>query len=92
MTKYTLHRNSRLVKVIRWFRRDCVAVTLWSHIYMAGISLPDWVIRHEVCHVEQFKRYGGLWFFIRYIWLTIRHGYYDNPMEVEARNAEKRGY
>jgi hypothetical protein len=31
---------------------------------------------------------GAIRFYITYLWLTIRHGYWNNPMEVEARAAQ----
>jgi hypothetical protein len=45
---------------------------------------------HEYTHVQQTRRYGwwGLGFIIKYIWYTIKYGYKNNPLEIEAREAE----
>jgi hypothetical protein len=41
--------------------------------------------RHEEVHLAQAKRYGTIGFYTRYLWLAIRHGYRNHPMEREAR-------
>lgn len=43
--------------------------------------------RHEDKHKEQWRREGRLFYCIKYLYYTIRHGYWDNPYEVEARHA-----
>ena len=77
---------------IRWW------LDLWG---FDGITLPPFGIyirreklgdqrlyRHELTHWLQACELGTLRFYARYIWLTLRHGYRNNPMEVEARAAE----
>jgi hypothetical protein len=32
---------------------------------------------------------GARRFYATYIWYTIRYGYRNNPMEIEAREAER---
>ena len=67
----------------------------------AGITLPPWgiyilparlddqrLIRHEQAHWAQAQRMGVLRFYATYLWLTLRHGYWNNPLEIEARAAE----
>ena len=46
------------------------------------------LVRHEQAHWAQYERMGFLGFYLTYLWYTIRHGYWNNPMEVEARGAE----
>jgi hypothetical protein len=45
-------------------------------------------VRHEVCHVRQYRQYG----FLRFLWLYLleywRYGYRQNRFEVAAREAE----
>ena len=77
---------------IRWW------LNLWG---FDGITLPPWGIfirrekldddrlyRHELTHWLQAQEVGALWFYAYYIWFTLRFGYRNNPMEVEARAAE----
>lgn len=46
-------------------------------------------VRHEMAHVEQYRRYGLFRFLVLYLWYSIRFGYYNNPFEIEARAKEK---
>ena len=46
-------------------------------------------VKHELCHVQQFKEHGKFIFIIKYIWESMLHGYYDNKYEIEARKAEE---
>jgi hypothetical protein len=62
-------------------------------IYLHGVSSRQFLnnrrwLKHELKHVEQYKKYGIIGFLARYIWYSIKYGYYKNPMEVEAREAE----
>lgn len=75
--------------VIRWFLRT---------FGYGGITLPplgiyilaerineERLIRHEQAHWRQYERMGALKFYAAYLWYTIRYGYWNNPLEVEAR-------
>lgn len=78
--------------IIRWFLR---------RTGYAGICLPpvgiyilaehmysDRLIRREQAHWRQWQRMGTVRFYATYIWLWLRHGYRNHPMEIEAREAE----
>lgn len=43
------------------------------------------LIEHEICHVRQWWRYGLVAFPIVYLWQLWHYGYWDAPLEVEAR-------
>ena len=47
-------------------------------------------VKHELCHIEQYKRLGFVRFIVLYVWDWMRNGYYNNKFEVEARQAEKK--
>ncbi len=67
------------------------AITLPTGIYVLEEHMgKDWLIRHERKHEEQAARHGWLVFLARYFWYQIRHGYNNNPFEIEAREAEHR--
>lgn len=75
-------------------KSDRVAMVLGSTIYLSGATRADLLnnkswLRHELKHVEQQLRYGCLWFLLLYLWESVRHGYYNNRFEQEAREAEK---
>lgn len=44
--------------------------------------------RHEQEHWRQAQQYGTLGFYSRYLWYSLRYGYFLNPLEVQARKAE----
>jgi hypothetical protein len=68
--------------------RAAAAVTLGRTIIVhPDIRLTDRLLRHELAHVRQWQR-APVTFPLRYVWQHIRHGYRDNPYEVEARAAE----
>jgi hypothetical protein len=48
----------------------------------------SWVC-HELKHVEQYRKNGFAGFIIKYLLEWIKHGYYNNKFEVEARDNEK---
>jgi hypothetical protein len=65
------------------------AVTLGRVILVHPDVVPDErLLRHELAHVAQWTR-DPLTFPFSYIRAHIRHGYRDNPYEVEARVAER---
>ena len=41
---------------------------------------------HEAVHCKQIRENGWLKFMATYIWYSIRHGYHDNPYEIQARS------
>ena len=77
---------------ILWYMRLCGFAgwaSFWSTIYLVPERMFDQrLIRHELCHLEQIRRDGRLKFTVQYLYWLLRHGYQQNPYEVEARRAE----
>jgi hypothetical protein len=70
-------------------RRAAAATTLGDTIIVhPAASLTDRLLRHELAHVRQWRA-APIVFPVQYIWNHFRHGYRDNPFEVEARLAER---
>ena len=46
------------------------------------------LIKHEMKHWEQYQQMGFFKFYLLYAWYSLRYGYTNNPMEIEARKAE----
>jgi hypothetical protein len=70
-------------------RGPAAAVTLGRTIVVhPGAALSARLLRHEVAHIRQWQR-RPLTFPLHYAWLHLRHGYADNPYEIEARAAER---
>ncbi len=51
------------------------------------LSSKRWLL-HELKHVQQFQRLGRIKFLWKYLNESISKGYYQNALEVEARDAE----
>lgn len=72
-----------------------VAMVLGNSIHLSGatreefLNDPYWVA-HEMEHIRQFREHGRLGFLRRYLWGWVRHGYYNIPFEVQAREAGRR--
>jgi hypothetical protein len=86
-------RAGRLVPVIggrlSGLRGPAGAVTLGRTIIVhPEVRLTDRLLRHELVHVRQWQR-APLTFPLHYAWQHLKHGYRDNPYEVEARAAEE---
>lgn len=79
-------------RLLSWLLRRFgkVAITLppWGIYYVPGALVGPRLTKHEAAHWAQYERMGLVRFYATYLWLTMRHGYRQNPMEVEARAAE----
>ena len=78
--------------IIRWILRTAgfggVCLPPFGIYILAERIHSERLVRHEQAHWAQYERMGFLGFYVTYLWYTIRHGYWNNPMEVEARGAE----
>ena len=78
----------------RCLRVNNVAFTLGETVHLYNATEKEFLqdtrwVKHELKHVEQFKRYGFISFIAMYTFETMKKGYYNNKYEVEARMAEK---
>lgn len=55
----------------------------------ASVERRESLLRHEQAHWAQYERYGLIGFYARYIFYSLRYGYRNHPMEIEARAAAK---
>lgn len=77
----------RVGGILSGMGRSAAAVTLRRTIVVApGVRLSGRLLAHELAHVRQWER--DPLFPIRYTMATLRHGYRNNPYEVEAREVE----
>lgn len=61
------------------------AITMGRTIFLAsGTRLDPELLLHEFRHVEQFAE--ARTFPLRYIWQSLRRGYYANRYEADARS------
>lgn len=93
--KISIKEKSFVAKIAAWrLKSERVAMVLGNTIYLSGAGRADLLnnknwLRHELKHVEQQLRYGLLWFLLIYLYESLRHGYYNNRFEREARAAEQ---
>src|SRR5882757_418826 len=93
--KVKIKENSWLAKIAaKKLGTGNVAMVLGNSIHLFGTTKANFLkdgawVRHELCHVAQFRKHGYLIFLIKYLYESMRKGYYNNKYEVEARAAEK---
>lgn len=62
----------------------------WGAIHMREAFFFDpWLREHELQHVRQIERLGRVRFCVRYVYEMVRYGYWQSPLEEEARHAER---
>lgn len=74
-------------------RSASVAMVIGSTIHLHNTSREEFLqnenwVKHELCHIRQYKQHGIAAFLIKYVWESVKKGYYNNRFEVEARAAE----
>lgn len=77
--------------VVAWLLRATgyAAITLPWGIYVLRERMRDEaLIAHERVHEAQMHRMGVGRFYVAYLWLWLRYGYREHPMEREARGEE----
>ena len=75
-------------------RSKNVAIVIGGTIHLYNVSKEQFLqnekwVKHEVCHLKQFQKHGYVTFILKYLWESMRHGYYHNKYEKEARKAEE---
>ena len=92
--EFIIKENSRVAKIASkklGAAKMAVVIGRTIHLYKTTrrefLQNETWV-KHELCHVQQFKKYGTIIFIAKYLLESILHGYHNNKYEVEARNAE----
>lgn len=67
-----------------------MAIVLGRTIHLFNVTREDFIsnkkwLKHELCHIEQYRRYGTCRFVFMYLGETLKKGYRQNKFEVEAR-------
>lgn len=92
---FNIKENSWLAKIAaKKLGAASVAMVLGNTIHLHNASKHDFLqnekwVKHELCHLQQFRQHGYVGFIAKYIWESIWKGYYNNKFEVEARAAEE---
>lgn len=77
----------------RRMRSRQLAMVIGHTIHLYGVSRQHFLldtgwVRHEICHIRQYRELGLIPFLWQYLWECWRVGYYENRFEVAARAAE----
>lgn len=89
-----IKENSWIAKIAaRKLQSDNVAIVIGRTIHLHHVSKEDFLkdekwVRHEICHIHQFKKHGFVAFIFKYLLESLRRGYDQNKYEIEARLAE----
>jgi len=93
--KFTIKENSWLAAIAaKKLKEKSVAMVLGNAIHLHNTSKEIFLqnrkwVKHELCHIQQFRQHGYIGFIVKYLLESIRRGYYDNKFEVAARAAEE---
>jgi len=93
--QFIIKENSWLAKIAaKKLHSSSVAMVLGKTIHLHNTTKEQFLqderwLKHELCHVKQFQQYGYFNFVVRYLWESIKKGYYNNRFEKEARMAEE---
>jgi len=91
---FIIKENSFVARIAAFkLGTQSVAIVIGKTIHLhntteeAFLQNKRW-LKHELCHIRQFQQHGYLPFIVKYLWESIRSGYYNNKYEAEARAAE----
>ena len=90
-----IKENSWLAKIAaKKLHSKSVAMVLGKTIHLHNATKKEFLqnekwVKHELCHVQQFKQHGYIGFIAKYLWESLKNGYYNNKFEKEARTAEE---
>jgi hypothetical protein len=93
-TRYIIKENSWIARIAAMkLNAASVAIVLGHTIHLHNTKRDEFLrneqwVKHELCHIRQFEEHGFGWFILKYLVESIRHGYYNNKYEIEAREAE----
>ncbi len=95
LTGIKIKENSWIAKLAaKKLKSGNVAIVFGKTIHLHNVSAAyffkdeKW-LKHEACHIRQYKENGFFTFIIKYLLESIKHGYYNNKFEAEARLAEE---
>ncbi len=93
--KVQIKENSWVAKLAAAkLKADKVAIVFGSTIHLHNTSRKEFLndtewVCHELKHVQQYRQNGFVGFITKYLFDTMKNGYYNNKFEVEARKSEK---
>ena len=92
--QFTIKENSFVARIAAFkLGTKSVAIVTGKTIHLHNATKEEFLqnkrwVKHELCHIRQFQQHGYFVFIVKYLWESIRTGYYNNKYEAEARAAE----
>ncbi|MEO6406429.1 MAG: DUF4157 domain-containing protein [Ferruginibacter sp.] len=93
-TAFSIKENSFIARLAAMkLKNDRVAIVIGKTVHLHNCNAEEFLqnerwVKHECCHIKQFKQHGFIPFIYKYLLESIKHGYYKNKFEAEAREAE----
>ena len=75
----------------KWFPIKYHGIVLWPFVFIRPYKNDRQtrvLFRHELQHCYQIKQRGVIGFYVRHLWLLMKHGYWNHPDEIEARESQ----
>ncbi len=73
---------------LRWQGYRAITLPPFGIYAVPGSENDKSLAQHETVHWTQYQNMGAVRFYVTYLWLLMRYGYMNHPMEIEARKAE----
>ena len=91
---FAIKENSWIARIAAYkLGTKKVAIVIGNAVHLHNTSKEEFLndqrwVKHELCHIRQFKQHGFFIFIVKYLWESLKKGYYNNKYEAEARAAE----
>jgi hypothetical protein len=92
---FRIKENSWIARVAAWkLSAKQVAIVVGKTIHLHNTTKEEFLrnerwVKHELCHIRQYKELGFFKFIALYLWESMKKGYHNNKFEAEARQAER---
>jgi hypothetical protein len=90
--KVRIIENAFLARIAAFkLQSESVAMVVGGNILLHNVTKKEFLkntewLCHELQHVLQWRANGYVAFLGKYVWYSIKHGYYNNPFEANARD------
>jgi hypothetical protein len=90
----SIKENSWIARIAaKKLKSSTVAIVIGNTIHLHNTTKSDFLlnekwVKHELCHIAQYRQYGTFNFIIMYLWESLKNGYFKNKFEEAARRAE----